>query len=64
MATAGIKANGERLFEVRLSGKKIYGLLALLEQDALDADVYPDLVSASNFAEEIRAQVREQGFYG
>lgn len=60
--THGIKANGERCFEVRLRGKEVYRLLNLLEELAVKESMYLEVRSAVYFAEKIREQVKEQGF--
>jgi len=60
--TRGIKANGDRRFEVCLSGRDIYKLLGLLEELAVKDTAYLEVRSAVYFAESIRDQVKEQGF--
>lgn len=62
LRTRGIKANGERCFEVRLRGKEVYSLLTLLEELAVRESAYLEVRSAVYFAETIREQVNEQGF--
>jgi hypothetical protein len=58
----GIKANGKREFHVKLSGKKVYALLQLLEDVALHSQVYLDVRTAVMLAEEVRQQTKAQGF--
>jgi hypothetical protein len=60
--TQGIKANGCKVFSVRLTGQEVYRLLSLLESDALSAQAYVACRQAVYFAESIREQVHKQGF--
>ena len=62
VATAGIRANRKRGFQIALTGEQLYWLLAGLERVALRSENYPEVRNAVLFAERIRAQAKAQGF--
>lgn len=54
--------NGDRAYQITLTGREVYHLLGLLEKLAVESDVYLVVKDAVGLAEVIRAQAEKQGF--
>jgi hypothetical protein len=60
--TAGIRANGNKVFEIEFTGQKLYELLRILEERALESEHYFKVEQSVLMANYIRTQAKEQGF--
>lgn len=62
IVTKGIRQNRAKVLAIPLTGEELYDLLAVLDDQAIRSEHYPEVRECVILAEKIRQRAKKQGF--